>query len=340
MTGDLLNVYGDYIPLLNSCDLQKRPKVDLGNMLGEDGNVNNILMNFSNSMSEQGYIEESKYWGNEIFLFNYKRLESLKMRFDTAMKFILAMGNTNLEMMMLAEQGEKFEPYKTNPNIFDENGLNCFGRSKVFYAKKNPGAGKESLQDMIDEHGFEILLEKDKLGMTPFDHWLLSGKSKAYVVGLQNLVINGTEEEIKSVMDNKVFDYSVQDSMAPKFGITIAFYYTLLKSTNDNKDSMISNYVDYVSKKVSQAESELNNSKMSQVLMNVIENIEDFRYLAKGNLHFKTVIEKTDDILNKRLIDAHTKKNPVFKSMLEKRYLNKVLATEDVQSIKPSRKRL
>lgn len=338
---NLSTVYKDYIPLFNQCNIKNRPKIDLGNMLGEDGNINQILLNYNIGMKEQGFVQEANYWGNDLFLFNYRKLQKLNISNEQAMSFIFAMTNSNVELMIKMEEGQvPEEKYKSNKIKF-ENGKNCYGRSAVFYVNS------ETMQEIINDEGFEVLLEKDKLGMTPFDHWLLSGRNKAYVTGMMNLIINATEEEIKEVMNNTVFGYSVQDNIAAfvsKVGISNALYYTLLKSTEEDKENYINKYIlDIFNILNKNFETVGNNKKEKESFLsainNILGNIDDFKYLTEDNEKIKYIMENIEKKLENKLITSFGDKLPECKAIIEKRAINKILdVSPEIMNIKKSRR--
>lgn len=334
---DLNNVFGFMNPHLNSFNLEKRPKLDLGNLLGEDGNTNNILIAFSSAMKDQNFIEESRYWGNSAYHFNARRLskENLNMDFDTMLKLVCSMTNTNLEVMLNLENDKPIEKFIDNKNEYFTTNTNCYDRGEIYYSYVNPKSGGRTLQNVIDDNGFEELLKKDKLGMTPFDHYLIADKKKPYVLGMQHLVINATKEEIDEVMNNKVFDYSFQDNLAPKFGITISLYYALLKSSLETTDKYVGNYVHYVINAIKDENS--NNSlsgkqktqHMSKIIDNVLENINDFKYLTNDNVIYKSVIDKTEKLITDRLIEF-TKIYPELRARIELSVLQKEINSNSI----------
>lgn len=342
MSENMSEIFKDHIPWLNQCNIENRPKLNLGNLQGTDGNINDILINYSNAMSSQGFVEESKYWGREAYHFNMLRLKRLNMNYDQAMSFILSMTNSNLEIMINSELGENSFPYTDNKNTYSTEGVNCYGRTAAFYAPANPKPGNYGLQDFIYDEGFEVLLEKDKLGMTPFDHWLLAGKMKAYVKGMMNVVINATEEEMKELINNKPFGYSAHDNIAAhvnKVGISNAFYYVLLKSTDETKNVYIDNYVSSVFKALQGVEKETKKNQMVDIFKNTLENLNDFKYLSKDNERFKYIILKTENKIENRLIQNYGSKYPELKAMLEKKQINESLnISQEVQEIRKSRR--
>lgn len=341
MTDSLTDSFADHIPWLNQCNIDNRPKLNMGDLRGPEGNMNNILMSYNEAMSSQGFRDEARYWGREIYHFNMLRLRDLNMNYNQVMGFILSMTNSSLEIMMNAERGILSAPFVENKNAYNSNGENCYGRTPIFYAVSEPKTQTRSIQDIIYDEGFEILLEKDKLGMTPFDHWLLSGKVRAYVKGMMNLVINATEEEIKEVMNNKPFGYSSHDNIAShvkKVGISGAFYYALLKSTDQNKNEYIDKYVGDVLKNLEALETS-DKKKLPQAFKDVLGNIEDFKYLAKENDKFKYIILRTENQLEIKMMERYGAKYPEFKALMERKQLMKAMeVSPEVQEIRKSRR--
>ena len=354
---DLNNAYGDFLPYLNNFKLKNRPLLNLGNVVGEDGNVNHILANFSNAMKSQGYYEESKYWGNNVFLFNVMRLKELKMNYDTMFKIIVSMTNTNVELMLKAENDiETTDKYKEYNNTYLTEGTNCFGRTEIFYSLVEPKNGGRNLRDVINDNGYEILLSKDNLGMTAFDHYLLADKKRAYVLGMQYLAVNAEPDEIKQILDNSIFDYNCHEKIAKNKNITMAFYYALLKATVEpsEEDKYIDDYVKFIVKSIGKVERSFeeknkysySNSKspskskvLSEIFVNVLENINDIKGLGDYNVLYKKIIMKMEDRLESNLVEFKSI-SPELKAMLEQKTLMKLTEENSLNNIITKKRRL
>lgn len=344
--------YGEYIPFFNHFNIPNRPYADLKNVDGIHGNTNEVVQNYNIAMSNQGFEEEARYWGNTAYHMGFKKLEECKIPYDVLMKLIFSMCDSNFEKEIKSELGERPTRLKENENDFPDTGNNCYGRSAIFYAQLNCADYEMDLYELLADYGHEILLEKDKLGMLPTDHYLLAGKYKEYIYAMQIFCLSATQEEKDILLNNEVFGYNFHKNIT-HLSISTKLSYTLAQATENNHKELINDYTAYVIKAFNNYDKKLNDAKKSATkaevplihkaikvsAINVVKNVNDFAYMGTFNKNYESILEGIEDNLLKAFIGKY-KEIDEINVVFEKRMIDKVIDSSKIEQIKKIQNRL
>lgn len=344
--------YGQYLPFFNHCNIPNRPYVDLQNFDGNHGNTNDIVQNYNIAMSNQGFEEEARYWGNTAYQMGFKKLEECKIPYYVLIKLIFSMCESSFENQIKSESGESFSRPEEKENDFPDTGNNCYGRSHIFYAKVNADDYEMDLYELLADYGHEILLEKDKLGMMPVDHYLLAGKYKEYIYAMQVFSVSATPEEKEILLNNEVFGYNFHKNITP-LSISTRLSYILAQANEDNNKELITDYISYVLKAFNNYDQKLNDAKKSAIksevplihkaikisAINVVKNVGDFSHMGTFNKNYERILDGIEDGLLKAFIGKY-KEIDELNVVFEKRMIDKVIDSSKIEQIKKIQNRL
>lgn len=348
----LSEIYSDYVPFFNVFNLKNRPAVDLLNFAGQHGNLIEVVQNYNIAMSGQGFIEEARYFGNSPYHLGFQRVKANGLTYDQVMKIIFSMTETNFENEIKAEQSGKYRSLEEKENDFFDTGANCYGRTNIFYAELNNDDYDLDLEELLMDDGYEILLVKDKVGMTPMDHYLLACKYKEYIYAMQVLSLSATNEEKMSVLGNTIFGFNCHEGITPN-SISLKLAFSLAKADGSNNKEIAKEFIAYSLKAFEQYETTLekekkyaNNPKIAQIYrsikaaaINTIENIKDFGYMSAFNKDYEIILEKIEDGLLKAFMGKY-KEIEELHVLFEKKMLNKTVDTLQIEKVRKIQNRL
>lgn len=271
----------------NKFNLKNRPYLAIPNFSGEDGNPIRLSPLFSSAMLSAGYKEESRYLGGSSIGNIIKKIEGFDYQFITNLIFSLT--ETTVEMVDKAKsESNDDEDIIIVVKKKKNNAENYLGRSDIYYTDTN------DMQTNIlkDE---SLFISKDKIGMTPFDHYLMADKQDEYILGLQYLYINFDEKECADVINNKFLDQSLIDILGYKR--IEGIIYTDLVRYYATKDSNIPD-------------------QMCEKIQDVIRDTYKSRDLKDENLiSVTTAITNSFDIINHKP-ENHAVTNKLFSMVL------------------------
>ena len=271
----------------NKFNLKNRPYLDIPNFSGEDGNPIKLSPLFSSAMLSAGYKEESRYLGGSSIGNIIRKIEGFDYQFITNLIFSLT--ETNVEMIDKAKaENDDDDDIIIVVKKKKNNAENYLGRSDIYYTDTN------DMQTNIlkDE---SLFISKDKIGMTPFDHYLMTEKQDEYILGLQYLYINFDEKECADVINNKFLDQSLIDILGYKR--IEGIIYTDLVKYYATKDSNIPD-------------------QMCEKMQDVIRNTYKSRDLKDENMiSVTTAITNSFDIINHKP-ENHAITNSLFSMVL------------------------
>lgn len=180
----------------NKFDLKKRPYLNIPDFKGEDGNPIRLAGLFSTAMNSAGLREEAVYFGGSDFKKVLNHCSGLDYKFISTL--IFAMTETNVEIIEKNKDNDDDEVIVIRKKKSSLDNENYLGRNKLYYTNTS-----DMLENMIMG---DSLTDKDKIGMTPLDHYALSGKVNELALALQFLYINNDLEECREVMENQILN--------------------------------------------------------------------------------------------------------------------------------------
>lgn len=214
----------------NHFNLKNRPFLNVPTGLsGEDGNIIKLGPLFESTMRRAGYAEEAQYFGGNNLMNIIQKVENFHYS-SFMLPLIVSMTETNDEIEKRYEDTDE-DIVIVRSKKKKDNQENYLGRNPLFYA--NMYDFKETLIDNYDE-----FLEKDKIGMTIIDHYLMAEKYDVCTLAMQYIYLNKSPEEYQSVIDNKVFGQSIPDSLIHK-NMEMNLYYSLLQYGVDQSPELI-----------------------------------------------------------------------------------------------------
>jgi len=203
----------------NHFNLKNRPFLNVPTGLsGEDGNIIKLGPLFESTMRRAGYPEEAQYFGGNNLMDIIRKVENFTYS-SFILPLIVSMTETSDEIEKKYEDTDE-DIVIVRSKKKKENQENYLGRNPLFYADMYNF--KETLVDNYDH-----FLEKDKIGMTILDHYLMAEKYDVCTLAMQYIYLNKDPEEYQGFIDNKVFELSIPESLIHK-NMEMSLYYSLL----------------------------------------------------------------------------------------------------------------
>lgn len=243
----------------NEFNLKNRPFVKLGDISGEAGNSLNMANNFYRDMKKEGFPEEATYFsdGSNSVQESFKKMIRIGVDFNFIQRMIYNISETDVEMIKKAEENidddeEIILVRKKNKKTSPEE-KNYLNRGSHFYTTSSNM--KEEYIKHIDE-----FFDKDKIGMTVLDHYLLSNKYEEFCVAIQYAIFNSPIEDYQKAISNEVFDFNIIESVSQKNPL-LTLHLNMAKYTISENPDFVENTVEtlknYLSKQNKRSEKEI-----------------------------------------------------------------------------------
>lgn len=297
----------------NQFNLKNRPFVNIGDFTGNDGNSFILAAKFRNGMKLAGYEEESEYLGGRSHSeYSNGKFDLLNMNRDFIENVVFSLAETNYEIEEKNKENDDdivIVVKKKNKTPENES-INYLGRGSHFYATV------ETMKDEVVKH-YDEFLEKDKIGMTVLDHYLLSGKYSEYLLALQYIVINFTPEDYKNVFDNNVLGLKIIENMCEK-NLLIMMHTNFAKYVLTKDESFIDETIENMNKELIKIDKSKSTEKEKVDLAKEVLNVMSISsYLAaqvEGTFDFTVKI-------NSSLTEETSVFNKLVKSIKNKEFL-------------------
>lgn len=325
----------------NQFNLNDRPVIDIGDFTGSDGNSFILAAKYKSGMKSAGYEEESLYLGGKSFSeYSNGKFELLQMDRQFIENIVFSLAETNYEIEEKNKNDDEdmiIVIKKKKKASFNPDEINYLGRGSHYYATT------ETMKDEILKH-YDHFLEKDKVGMTVLDHYILSEKYSEYALAVQFILINYLNESYEDAFNNKVFGLNILDNIGEKNSLlmlhTNLAKYTLTGDEEIAKESVekINARISHMSKnrqtsmddKISFVKEIFNATQCLMYLSSHVEDINEFNSIINSGLMTKDsqFIKFVNDTGNKELI-VELERNLLMGNVMQA--MNKMEVQDDMK---------